>query len=234
MMSNPCDYCGKNRDRCSICGVRNITSCVDCSTSELLRKYNNTVYCRRCYKRNKCVIEGCNKFIINCMNKPYCKKPNSITKFNTCLEHTHFTICSYCIESRKCDKCHKYKDSTWTHECGKFCTDCVYKLEIDISPATLIKLLPEGHRCKNSCVETTKRNIYVCIDCLEDRTLKDIQIKEMWKYYGALEDNKIITKIITDNIRQTFTSKTFTSILNFFTPKTTITEERELLLKKEQ
>ena len=112
------------------------------------------------------VIE-CNNIKKSC---PICRKKETI---NCSIHNPNVkNTCDNCVKLLICDKCNQAKETTWSHKCGKFCTDCVQKIEIDIGSKILCKLFGdiEGDRFFSKWV------IY-CEKCIQGSVL-DIQKRE--------------------------------------------------------
>ena len=113
-----------------------------------------------CNQIKKCCYICRNKETINCpIHNPNIK--------NTCDK---------CVKLLLCQKCNEIKETTWDHKCGRFCIDCVKKIEIDISPKTLCNLFEDT---STEYIPSLKWDIY-CEKCIEGSVL-DIQKKEYIK-----------------------------------------------------
>ena len=113
-----------------------------------------------CNQIKKCCYICRNKETINCpIHNPNIK--------NTCDK---------CVKLLLCQKCNEIKETTWNHKCGRFCIDCVKKIEIDISPKTLCNLFEDT---STEYIPSLKWDIY-CEKCIEGSVL-NIQKKEYIK-----------------------------------------------------
>jgi hypothetical protein len=179
-MDYTCDKCGEKREGCHKCHTKDTGLCAKCSPK--LRIHNNRVICPTCLWKHKCPIQGCPDLKLN-----RCKKLNTCRNYkelNTCLNHhPNLGICDDCLSSAKCNECNNINVNTWSHSCGQFCQTCVSKIRIDISPITLMKMLPYGYPRKiGHCILIDKSKI-MCKRCMADKTVKDYQEEEMWNLY---------------------------------------------------
>lgn len=119
-------------------------------------------------------IQECNNIKKYCY---LCKRKNTLNCYihNPNIKNT----CDDCVKLFLCQICNQLSETTWSHECGRFCSKCVKKTEIDISPATLINIF-----------ENTTTNIKyqkwisMCERCMKDSVL-DIQKREYIKYTSS-------------------------------------------------
>lgn len=179
MFNNLCEICNKKRGGCCIvCSSSSSSKCVDCNPS--YTKIDNKVVCKKCVTKATCEDVNCNKLKLR-----KCVKCQYTSNHSTCLEHSHqFGTCNKCFCSSFCDTCKAFSLTTWTHECGTFCSDCNPLIRIDVSPLTLLKMLPvEDPRRKNP-VYAICQSLIKCKGCMEGKTVTEWQLGSMRRQYS--------------------------------------------------
>lgn len=163
-MNTPCESCGKQREKCRVCGCRDATKCCECT--DLLSQVEGVVLCNSCKPIYMCSFNGCGQLKRNCVK---CG-----SDLQTCLYHHHMLgICHNCVATSICFSCYELKINTWSHKCGTFCKDCVPRILIDISPITLAKLhepYPGGFH------NLIDRELVKCEKCMEGKTVLEWQL----------------------------------------------------------
>ena len=116
--------------------------------------------------------------VIECNNIkkwcPTCRKKETINcpVHNPNIKNT----CDECVKLLLCQKCNETKETTWSHKCGMYCSDCVKKIEIDVSTKTLCNLFED---ISTEYILFSKW-VICCKDCIEGSVL-DVQKKEYFK-----------------------------------------------------
>ena len=139
---------------------------------ELIASYILNLRCNRVPSEEiKPIVIECNNIKKWC---PMCRKKETI---NCSIHNPNIkNTCDKCVKLLQCQKCNETKETTWAHKCGRFCTDCVKKSEIDISPKTMYDLF------ENISTEYTMFTKWVtyCKDCIDGSVL-DVQRREYSK-----------------------------------------------------
>lgn len=183
---NGCEECGDVRVVCRRCHMKDGRFCS--RHSKKVKEYDDSHFCIVCIQRYKCTIFDCPK-----MCYKQCIKCGKLNETNiVCKDHdTQQCFCNGCVPKWTCDICKELKLNTWSHDCGIFCKDCVESILVDISPCTLIEMLPADHpRRSGGCILLAKY-ISKCKYCMSGRTVEEIQEEEMWKQFGPMEQEQL-------------------------------------------
>lgn len=176
-----CRICSRARECCYKCGLVDSEYCPICSF--ILHYHQRKPICQLCMEKHKCSVDNCFNIRLNkCI---ICQK--YIKEIKNCVAHTIIPVgekcddqvcmCKPCRERLSCKLCNTIKLNVWKHSCGTFCTDCVPKIVIDLSPCTLAKIDPLISNTNFIC-----NFLYKCRFCMDNKTIHDYQTEEIERY----------------------------------------------------
>ena len=196
-MNTVCDICNKKKEHCFICKGVSSSTCLE--HNENMTTYNDKPVCKSCILEYKCTTvvktftttpvrnNVCNRFKnlfikekditnnIECDNiKKYCPTCRKKDTLNCPVHNLNINnTCEICVKLFICQICNEKNETTWYHNCGRFCVNCVKKIEVDVSHKTLYKLFNADLEPKDDYKLTQKWEIY-CEKCIDGEVI-DVQ-----------------------------------------------------------